>query len=159
MRFQFEREDVTLHAAQIRELFGFPESTTRLHNMCYGTSDPPRRPHSGVALGTAHVAALFRPPFINGSRHSLADFTPVVKFLYDLMRRTLLPRMGYKEATTHIQLWLLGVLISHSVFDVVDFLIFEIEDTMLDDLRARRQLPYAHYLCHIFAQLIRPPQF
>jgi hypothetical protein len=29
----------------------------------------------------------------------------------------------------------------------------------LDGLRARRQLPYAHYLCHIFAQLIRPPQF
>jgi hypothetical protein len=40
-----------------------------------------------------------------------------------------------------------------------DFLICEIEDTVLDGLRARRQLPYAHYLCHIFAQLIRPPQF
>jgi hypothetical protein len=44
-------------------------------------------------------------------------------------------------------------------FDVVDFLICEIEDIVLDGLRARRQLPYAHYLCHIFAQLIRPPQF
>jgi hypothetical protein len=41
----------------------------------------------------------------------------------------------------------------------VDFLICEIEDTVLDGLRARRQLPYAHYLCYIFAQLIRPPQF
>jgi hypothetical protein len=41
----------------------------------------------------------------------------------------------------------------------VDFLICEIEDTVLDGIRARRQLPYAHYLCHIFAQLIRPPQF
>jgi hypothetical protein len=29
----------------------------------------------------------------------------------------------------------------------------------LDGLRARRQLPYAHYLCHIFTQLILPPQF
>jgi hypothetical protein len=48
------------------------------------------------------------------------------------MRRTLLPRMGYREATTHIQLWLLGALISHSEFDVVDFLICEIEDTVLD---------------------------
>jgi hypothetical protein len=75
------------------------------------------------------------------------------------MRRTLLPRMGYREAATHIQLWLLGALVSHSEFDVVDFLICEIEDTILDGLRARRQLPYAHYLCHIFAQLIRPPQF
>jgi hypothetical protein len=67
--------------------------------------------------------------------------------------------MGYREATTHIQLWLLGALVSHSEFDVVDFLICEIEDTILDGLRARRQLPYAHYLCHIFVQLIRPPQF
>jgi hypothetical protein len=41
----------------------------------------------------------------------------------------------------------------------VDFLICEIEDTVLDGIRARRQLPYAHYLCHIFEQLIRPPQF
>jgi hypothetical protein len=75
------------------------------------------------------------------------------------MRQTLLPRMGYREVTTHIQLWLLGALASHSEFDVVDFLICEIEDTVLDGLRARRQLSYAHYLCHIFAQLIRPPQF
>jgi hypothetical protein len=75
------------------------------------------------------------------------------------MRQTLLPWMGYREAATHIQLWLLSALVSHSEFDVVDFLICEIEDTVLDGLRAHRQLPYAHYLCHIFAQLIRPPQF
>jgi hypothetical protein len=154
MRFQFEREDVTLHAAQIRELFGFTESSTRLHRMCHDSSHPPRRPHGGVAPGTARVAALFRPPFTNGSLRSPVDFTPAAKFLYELMRRTLLPRMGYKEATTHIQLWLLDALVSHSVFDVVDFLICEIEDTVLDGLRARHKLPYAHYLCHIFAQLI-----
>jgi hypothetical protein len=112
-----------------------------------------------VAPGTAHVAALFRPPFSDGSRRSPVDFTTAAKYLFKLIRRTLLPRMGYREATTHIQLWLLGALVSHSEFDVVDFLICEIEDTVLDGLRARRQLPYAHYLCHIFAQLIRPPKF
>jgi hypothetical protein len=137
-RFYFEHEDVMLHATQIRELFGFPESLTRLHSLCYDTSDPPRRPHGGVAPATAHVAALFRPPFTDGSWCSLADFTPAAKFLYELMRWTLLPRMGYREATTHIQLWLLGALISHSKFDVVDFLIYEIEDTMSDGLRAHR---------------------
>jgi hypothetical protein len=98
----------------------------RLHNLCYGTSNPPHRPHGGLAPVTSNVAALFRPPFTNGSRRSLADFTPAVKFLYELMRCTLLLRMGYREATTHIQLWLLGPLISHSEFDVVDFLIYEI---------------------------------
>jgi hypothetical protein len=54
--------------------------------------------------------------------------------------------MGCREATTHIQLWLLGALVSHSEFDVVDFLICEIEDTVLDGLRARRKLSYVHYL-------------
>jgi hypothetical protein len=159
MRFRFEREDVTIHANQIRQVFGFNELSTRLHIMCYGTSDPPRRPHGGVASGTTHVVALFRPPFSDGSQRSPADFTTVARFLYQLMRRTLLPWMGYREAATHIQLWLLGALVSHSEFDVVDFHICEIEDIVLDGLRAHRQLPYAHYLCHIFAQLIRPPQF
>jgi hypothetical protein len=159
IRFRFEREDVTIHASQIRQLFGFNESSTRPHSLCYGTSDPPRRTHDGVAPSTAHVTALFRLPFLDGSRHSPAHFTTAAKFLYQLMRQTLLPQMGYREAATHIQLWLLGALVSHSEFDVVDFLICEIEDTVLDCLRARRQLPYAHYLCHIFAQLIRPPQF
>jgi hypothetical protein len=63
--------------------------------MCYGTSDPPRHPHSRVASGTAPVATLFSPPFIDGSRCSPADFTPGAKFLYELMRRTLLSRVGY----------------------------------------------------------------
>jgi hypothetical protein len=106
--------------------------------LCYDTLDPPYCPHGGVGLATAHVATLFRPSFIDGSRRSLANFTLATKFLYELMRRTLLPRMGYREATTHIQLWLLGALISHSEFDVVDFLICEIEDTLLDGLNARR---------------------
>jgi hypothetical protein len=59
MRFHFEREDVTIHASQIRQLFGYNESSTRLHSLCYGSSDPPRHPHGGDAPGTAHVAALF----------------------------------------------------------------------------------------------------
>jgi hypothetical protein len=151
MRFRFEQEDVTIHASQIRQLFGFSESSTRLHSLCYGTSDPPRRPHGGVAPATAHVTTQFRPPFTDGSRCSPTDFTPAAKYLYQIMRRTLLPRMGYREATTHIQLWLLGALISHSEFDVVDFLICEIEDTILDGLRARRQPPYAHSLLHLRA--------
>jgi hypothetical protein len=70
--------------------------------MCYGTSDPPRSPHGGVAPCIAHAAALFRPPFKDRSRCSPTNFTPAAKFLSELMRRTLLPRMGYREATTHI---------------------------------------------------------
>jgi hypothetical protein len=101
LHFRFEREDVTLHANQIHQLFGFLESSTRLHSLCYGTSDPPCRPYGRVAPAIVHVVALSRPPFSDGSRRSPADFTTVAKFLYELMRRTLLPRMEYREATTH----------------------------------------------------------
>jgi hypothetical protein len=68
------------------QLFGFLESSTQLHSLCYGTSDPPRRPHGGVAPATAHVAALLRPPFIDESRSSPSYFTTVAKYLYELMR-------------------------------------------------------------------------
>jgi hypothetical protein len=88
MRFCFEREDVTLCTTQIQECFGFPESLTRLHCLCYGTLDPPCHPHGGVASGTAHAIALFRPPFTDGSRRSPTDFTPATKLLYELMRCT-----------------------------------------------------------------------
>jgi hypothetical protein len=50
MRFRFQREDVTIHAIQIRQLFGFNESSTRLHSLCYGTSDPPRHPTTELLL-------------------------------------------------------------------------------------------------------------
>jgi hypothetical protein len=64
MRFRFEREDVTITASQIRQLSGFPESSTRLHSLCCGTSDPPRRPHGGVAPGIAHVAGSVPPALL-----------------------------------------------------------------------------------------------
>jgi hypothetical protein len=75
------------------------------------------------------------------------------------MRKTLLPRVGFREALTHLQQWLLGALVSHTVFDVVDFLLCEIEDTVMDGCRARRQLPYAHYLSHVFEGLIHHPLY
>ena len=47
----------------------------------------------------------------------------------------------------------------HTVFDVVDFLLCEIQDTVMDGCRQRRQLPYAHYMSHIFQRLINHPQW
>ena len=35
-----------------------------------------------------------------------------------VMRRTLLPRMGYREGLTQIQLWLLNSLMQQTVFDI-----------------------------------------
>jgi hypothetical protein len=60
MRFRFEREDVTLHASQIHQLFGFTESSTHLHSLSYGTSDPPRRSCSIYSSRRGPVLTTFQ---------------------------------------------------------------------------------------------------
>jgi hypothetical protein len=45
------------------------------------------------------------------------------------------------------------------MFDVIDFLLCEIEDTVMDGSRAYCQLHYAHYLSYIFERLIHHPQY
>lgn len=158
MQFMLDGQHYRISAQEIRELFGFPESKTRIHCMCYGGTDPPRRSHGGVAPPTANVAALFRPPFGEASRRVPVDLTSVARVLNGVIRRTLLPRVGNSEVLTNIQQWLLATLVSHTEFDVVDFMLCEIEDTVLDGIKARRQLPYAHYLSQIFSQLIDHPK-
>jgi hypothetical protein len=69
----------------------------RFHSLCYGSVDPPHRPHDGVTPATAHVSALFylySQMDQDGLHHS--SQVPA------LMSQTLLPRMGYKESATHI---------------------------------------------------------
>ena len=60
------------------------------------------------------------------------------------MRRTLLPRKGYREGLTRIQLWLINSLMQQIVFDIWDLLLSEMEDTIVEGFKGHRQLPYAH---------------
>jgi len=59
---------------------------------------------------------LVRPSFIEssgkGSSRTPRDLTPTARLLDAVMRRTLLPRMGYREGLTCIKLWLLYHLVS-----------------------------------------------
>ena len=54
------------------------------------------------------------------------------------MRRTLLPRMGYHEGLTHIQLWLVNSLVQQIVFDIYDVILSEMEDTLAERFRGHR---------------------
>ena len=62
------------------------------------------------------------------------------------MRRTLLPRIGYREGLTRIQLWLINSLMQQTVFDIWDLLLLKMEDTIAEGFRGHRQLPYAHWV-------------
>ena len=76
------------------------------------------------------------------------------------MRRTLLPRMGYRKGLTRIQLWLLNSLIQQTVFDVWDVILSKMEDTLAEGFKGHRQLPYAHWITFLIhrAVTVRPPE-
>ena len=90
------------------------------------------------------VRHYFIEPFGEGSRRYPSDLTPTARVLKAVMRRTLLPRIGYREGLTRIQLWLLNSLMQQTIFDIWDLLLSEMEDTIIEGFRGHRQLPYAH---------------
>ena len=51
------------------------------------------------------------------------------------------------------QQWLLSYIFHHTLFDIVDLLLCEVEDIIFDGIRMRRQLAYGHFLCHILSML------
>jgi hypothetical protein len=66
-----------------------------------------------------------------------------------VMRRTILPRGGYKEGLTRLQLWLLQHLLSHIAFDIWDLILSEMEVTIAKGFKGSRQLLYAHWITYL----------
>jgi hypothetical protein len=64
------------------------------------------------------VRSCFREPFGEGSRRTPAMMTPIARVLDAIMRRTLLPRLGYHEGLTCMQLWVVHHLVSQTSFDI-----------------------------------------
>ena len=100
------------------------------------------------------VRHCFIEPFGKGSRRNPGDLTPTARVLEAVMRRTLLPRMGYREGLTRIQLWLLNSLMLQTVFDIWDLLLSEMEDTIAEGFRGHRQLPYAHWITFLIHRVV-----
>jgi hypothetical protein len=55
---------------------------------------------AGQCPPTDMVRPCFREPFGKGSRRTPAILTPLARVLDAIMRRTLLPRLGYREGLT-----------------------------------------------------------
>ena len=104
------------------------------------------------------IQPCFTEPFGEGSSRTPKDLTPIARLLDAIIRRTLLPRMGYHEGLTRIQLWLLNALMQQTVFDVWDVILSEMEDTLAEGFRGHRQLPYAHWIIFLIHRtvIVRP---
>ena len=76
----------------------------------------------------------------------MGDLTCPARILNFVIRKTHLPRPGYRDGFTRIQQWLIAHLIAHRPFDLWDLIVSEIEDTIGEGFRGRRQLSYAHWI-------------
>ena len=110
IHFAFRGRDYRLMSYRVREILWILEAPIRLHEVCYGQTEPPRHPYSSLVPPTDLVQPCFTEPFGEGSSRTPRDPTPIARLL-DAIMRTLLLRMGYREGLTRIQLWLLNSLI------------------------------------------------
>ena len=66
----------------------------------------------------------------------------------------MLPRMGYREGLTRIQLWLVNSLVSQTVFDIWDVILSEMKDRLAKGFRGHHQLPYAHWITFFLRKVV-----
>jgi hypothetical protein len=90
------------------------------------------------------IRPCFHESFDEGSRCTPTSLTPLTRVLDTIVRRTLLPRLGYREGLTRMQLWVVHHLISQTSFDIWDLMLCEMEDTLAEGFKGHHQLPYAH---------------
>jgi hypothetical protein len=95
------------------------------------------------------IRPFFREPFGEGSRRTPISLTPLARVLDAIVRRTLLPRLGYREGLTRMQLWVVHHLISQTPFDIWDLMLCEMEDTLTEGFKGHWQLSYAHWICFL----------
>jgi hypothetical protein len=112
IHFAFRGRDRRLYSTRVREILRLPASETKIHQLCFGQTTPPRRPHGGTVPPTDVIRPCFHEPFGEGSRRTPASLTPIARVLDAIVRRTLLLRLRYREGLTRMQLWVVHHLIS-----------------------------------------------
>jgi hypothetical protein len=99
--------DYRVTAQCARETWGLTAYDTKIHELCYGSYEPPRRPHGGELPPVDFISSCFCQPFIKVSSRSVGGLTRPARILDFVMRKTLLPRPGYRDGFT-IQQWLIA---------------------------------------------------
>jgi hypothetical protein len=118
IHFTFRGRDRRLYNTMVREILRLPASETKIHQLCFRQTSPPRHPHGGTVPPTDMIIPCFCELFGEGSRHTPASLTPLARVLDVIVRRTLLPRLGYREGPTRMHLWVVHYLISQTPFDI-----------------------------------------
>jgi hypothetical protein len=94
IHFAFRGRDRRLYNTRVWEILRLPASEMKIHQLCFGQTSPPRRPHGGIVPPTDLIKPCFREPFGEGSRCTPASLTPLARVLDAIVKRTLLSRLG-----------------------------------------------------------------
>ena len=125
--------------ATIAGILGVDLVDVSLHEIVYGDTDPPRWALiGGIAPSHEAISRCFRQPFPASYARVPCLLTAEAYTVHMALWRTLLPRSGYPEGFTGLQLLLLHIL-THEPFDIEDFILAEIEDVITDGMGVVRQ--------------------
>jgi hypothetical protein len=75
--------------------------------------------------------------------------TPEENVVDRALRKTLLPWIGNAKSITSLQQWLLLHVMTGRPFDIMDFILCEIEVVILDGLTVAQHVSYAHWISFI----------
>ena len=79
--------------------------------------------------------------------------TPEARAVHEALRRTLHPRTGYPEGFIGLQQRLLVSIMTHTPFNICDFIICEMEEMITDGMGLVRQFPYAHWISYLLSRM------
>ena len=155
VHFMFGGQVFGLSRETIAGILGVDLVDVSLHERVYGDADPPHRVLiGGIAPSHEVISRCFHQPFPASYARVPSLLTPEAYIVHMALRRTLLPRSGYPEGFTGLQQLLLLHILTREPFDIVDFILAEIEDVITYGMGVVRQFPYAHWISYICSMIV-----
>ena len=73
--------------------------------------------------------------------------------MHEALRGTLLQRIGYPEGFIGLQQRLLVAIMTHTRFNIADFILCEMEEMITYGMGMVRQFPYGHWVTYILSHM------
>ncbi|WVZ71746.1 hypothetical protein U9M48_020292 [Paspalum notatum var. saurae] len=153
IQFMFDGREHRWSRERMAELLGVPLRDRSLHSVIYDGVSPPYRGHAGTAPLLDQVGHLFRGEMLEDTPRTPDRLRPEFQLMLQILRRSLIPKAGFREGFTALQQAVLTCLTTFTDFDIVDIIVAEMEDVIVDGMPTRRQMPYAHWITHMLYQL------
>lgn len=95
------------------------------------------------------LSEAFRAPFGQLLERHPSELNALGNFLLEILCRTILPRTGNRESITTLHQWVLSYMVRWIPFDLVDFLLCEMEDVIADRIKMSRFMLYGQIISYL----------